>query len=340
MLKRLQQLVLVCLVIITPAALAAEPSAEPLAFDDNPLTDEITLPDWFKLSFLDLNDSLKEAEKSGKRGVIIYFHLHDCAYCKAQIDVNWGSPDIAAYTRKYFDVIAIDLRGLRTVTDFDGKTTTEKAYAAHVKTDFTPTQFFYNTQGQLVLRLPGFRPPYQYRAALEFVADGHYRHTRLAEYLARAEAALSFGQEELNEHDAFQPPPFNLDRRSKRATQPLLVIFEHPRCHACDLLHAGPLSNDEVNQQLNKLDVVQLNSRADVPVITPDGQKTTSRAWAEQLQLSFAPTLIFFDEQGQEIIRVESVIRLYRLNKILAYVLSKGYKTYPTLQLWQQSQRQ
>ena len=135
------RLLILCLCLVASHAQAAsQPASEPLEFDDRPLIEPLILPDWFKLSFLDLKDSLADAKQAGKRGVIVYFHRHDCAYCKAQIDVNWGSQDITDYTRKYFDVIAIDVLGARTVTDFNGKTYTEKAYATHMKSDFTPKQ--------------------------------------------------------------------------------------------------------------------------------------------------------------------------------------------------------
>ena len=340
MLARFQLLIVGCLFALSSSAYSVtDTSADPLVFADEPLAEATVLPDWFKLSFLDLKDSLKEAKQTGKRGLLIYFHRQDCAYCNAQLEVNWGSKDIVNYTRKHFDVIAIDVRGARTVTDFDGTTATEKSYAARMQTNFTPSFLFYDTSGKLALRLPGFRPPYQFRAALEYVADQHYLRTSFADYLAGAEAALSFGQEELNENDAFIPAPYNFDRSRIASKRPLLVFFEHTRCHACDLLHAGPMSNAVVTKQLADLDVAQLDIYADIPVITPDGKKTTSRAWARQLELNFAPTLIFFDEHGKEIIRVESIVRLYRLNKVLTYIRDQGYKKYPTLQLWQQSQK-
>ncbi len=274
--------------------------------------------------------------ESGKRGLIIYFGRKDCAYCKALLEINWGSKDILEYTQKYFDVIAIDVRGQRTVTDFDGKTYTEKAFATRMKTNFTPSLLFYEKKSQLALRLPGYRPPYQFRAALEYVADAHYNKESYSEYLARAEEALSFGQEELNENDAFSSPPYNLDRSKKSAKNPLVVFFEHKKCHACDVLHGGPLSQQAIGIKLRNMDAVQLDTKSNTPVITPAGKKTTAKKWARQLQLSFAPTLIFFDEQGKEIFRVESVIRLYRLNNVLSYVLNKGYKKYPTFQIWRE----
>lgn len=321
-------------IALASPALQANTSKSPLAFDDYPLAEELDLPNWFRLSFLDLQESLDEAIQDGKRGLIIYFGRKDCAYCKALLEDNWGSPDIRDYTLEHFHVIAIDVRGQRTVTDFDGKTYTEKEFSARMRTDFTPSLLFYEAKGRLALRLPGFRPKYQFRAALEYVADAHYTKEPYRKYLARAEEALSFGHEELNEHDSFRQPPHNLDRSKKPAAAPLAVFFEHPRCHACDVLHGGPMSDPEVSTNLHNIDVVQIDTYSDTEVITPSGKKTTARQWAEDLNLNFAPTIIFFDQQGKEIIRIESVVRFYRLNNVLVYVLGKGYEKYPTFQIW------
>ncbi len=322
-----------------PISLAQQDnSVDSLTFDDAPLREALELPDWFNLSFLDLNDSLQEAIDDGKRGLIIYFGRKDCPYCKYQLEGNWGDPAIVKYTQKYFNVIAIDVRGDRTVTDFNGRTWSEKEYAARRKTNFTPSLLFFNSSGQLALKLPGYRPKYQFRASLEYVADAHYNRESFRQYLARAEAALGFGSEELNELDFSMMPPYNLDRtqplpdNSKR--KPLLVLFEHPRCHACDVLHGDTLNEPEVSEQLRALDIVQLNSYSETPVITPSGQKLTARQWADDMNLTFAPALIFFDANGKEIFRVESVIRLYRLNNVLRYVTGEEYNNFPTFQSW------
>ncbi|MDH5483753.1 MAG: thioredoxin fold domain-containing protein [Gammaproteobacteria bacterium] len=312
-------------------------NANQLQFDDLPLKETLELPPWFNLSFLDLQDSLDEAIAAGKRGLIVYFGRKDCAYCKALLETNWGEKDIIDYTRKNFHVIAIDVIGQRTVTDFDKRTYTEKEFATRLKMNFTPSLLFFDTQGRLALRLSGYRPIYQFRAILEYVADTHYRNIKLKDYLARAEPALSFGQDEMNENDVFLAPPHNLDRSQIQADKPLVVFFEHPKCHACDVLHGGPLSNPEINAQLYNMDAIQLDTTADTPVITPDGIKTTSHQWANKLGLTFAPSMLFFDRYGKEIIRIESVIQFHRLNNVLLYVLGEGYKQYPTFQLWREN---
>ena len=306
-----------------------------LDFDDASLQHHLILPDWFKLSFLDLQDSIDEA-KSNNHGLIIYFERKNCAYCKAQLTINWGMADIVDYTKQHFDVIAIDVRGQRTVTDFNGDTYSEDEYAAKMKTNFTPSFLFFDKQGQPALQLYGYRPPYQFRAALEYVSDGHYKKENFRQYLARAEEAMSFGQDELNDNDVFELKQSitDLNRQQQPANKPLAVFFEHPKCHACDVLHAGPMNESEIIDRLMKMRVIQIDTTSSANVITPLGIKTTNKSWAEKLQLSFAPSIIFFDNNGKEIIRIESVVKFNRLKNILEYVLDEGYKSYPTFQLW------
>lgn len=309
-------------------------------FDDQPLSDDLIMPEWFKVSFLDLQEDLSEAAAHGKQGLIIYFGQKRCAYCKAHLENNWGQKDILAYTQKHFDVIHINIRGQKEVIDMDGNSYTEKELAIKYETNFTPSLVFFNNEGDMVLRLRGYRPPYQFRAALEYVADAHYRQEPFSDYMARAEVAFSFGKDTLNTHGAFLPPPYALDRSHFPAARPLLVAFERRNCHACDVLHAEPLSDPRINQLLQQFDVVQLDMRSTTPVLTPSGQKITARQWAEQLQLDYAPTLIIFDEKGREIIRIDSVVWFYRLQNVLNYVISKGYQQFPTFQAWRQHHQQ
>ncbi len=42
-------------------------------FDDFPLEEPIEHPDWFKQSFLDLQEDLANAIAHGKKGIIVYF---------------------------------------------------------------------------------------------------------------------------------------------------------------------------------------------------------------------------------------------------------------------------
>ena len=318
---------------------AEESAAEFIEFDDKPLDQELVLPDWFKLSFLELKTDLADAQEAGKWGILLYFGRKDCPYCKVHLEKNWADRGIIAYTRKHFDVIALDVRGDRPVVDYKGIAyKSEKDYSAKLRTNFTPSFLFVDVHGEKTLRLTGYHPPYQFRAILEYVADKHYLYESLRSYIARGETIAGLEESELNDHEVFNPPPFNLNR-TKAANKPLAVFFEQPTCHACNVLHAGPLRNKDIVSRLKQMEVVQLDRYSNTPVTTPDGKKLTAKQWADQLGLYYSPTILFFDESGKEILRIDSIIRFYRLNGVLEYILTKSYLEFETFQLWRHKNR-
>lgn len=303
-------------------------------FDDRPVIPEIVYPDWFKKSFFELPDDIAEAVEAGKKGIIVYFGQKHCAYCQALIDKDFGQKDIEAYTRKNFDVIAINIWGSNEVITPDGQTMTEREYALRENANFTPTLIYYDDQGNKALMLRGYYPPYKFRAAMEFVERGYYKEESFRQYMLRANPPPKFEISDMNEEDFFMSPPYILDRSRFKAQDPLLVFFEQQDCHACDVLHSEPLSYVETKNLLKHFDIVQLDMNSDTPVITPDGQRITAKQWADQLNLFYAPTLMAFDESGHEIMRIDSVAHVYRLQSVLKYIVSKHYITTPNFMTW------
>lgn len=338
--RLLSQILLPVLLLLGSGVHAADSQqGDELAFDDAQLENSARYPSWFRLSFLNIGEDIEDALKDDKRGLIVYFGQEYCPYCKALLEKDFGNKDIARYTRKYFDVVAIDIHGQKTVTDLKGREISERQYADQEKVNFTPTLIFYDGDHKEALRLQGYYPPYKFRAALEYVADGYYKGESFRDYLQRADPPLAFDLAGLNHEDFFMQPPYALDRSRFPAERPLVVFFEQGNCHACDVLHTAPLENEEIRRRLRRLDTVQLDTSADTPVVTPSGKRTTSKGWAEELGLFYAPTLIFYDEHGKEIIRVDSVVGFYRLRRVLDYVLSGAYKDGSTLQQYNRSQR-
>ncbi len=334
---------LVALSLLLPIAEAAsdrQSGAFEPEFDDAPRAREVEEPAWFETSFLDLRDDLQVATGAHrKRGLVVYFHQEDCAYCQALIETNFGSEDISRYTQRYFDVVSIDIWGSREVVDPGGVVLTERDYAVREQTNFTPSLIFYDADGNQALRLRGYYPPYRFRAALEYVADGHYRQESFPDYLARADPAPKFELGDLNEQDFFSAPPFVLDRSRQPAETPLVVFFERRDCHACDILHTRAVDDPQTLALLDQFEAVQLDVESETPVITPTGGRTSAADWAAELGLFYAPTLVFFDERGDEIMRIDSVVRLYRLRRVLRFVLEKGYLEDATYQLWRRRQQ-
>jgi thioredoxin-related protein len=306
-------------------------------FDDFPLEELIQYPSWFKQSFLDLSEDLAEATAAGKQGIVVYFGQKRCAYCKMLMDVNFALTDIVAYTRQHFDVIPIDIWSPEEMTDPLGNEMSQREYALQLGTNFTPSLVFYGKQGEIALRLRGYYPPYQFRAALEYVAGDHYKREPFAVYMARGDSTRRFEKSDLNEQEFFIPSPHNLDRSRFSAQRPLVVFFEQGDCHACDVLHTQPLQQSAISELFEQFDAVQLDMWSETPVITPDGRPTTAREWAAELGLFYAPSILFFDENGNEIIRVDSVVRFFRLRNVLNFIVSHGYRSYPNFQKWRAS---
>lgn len=310
------------------AVAAGEKTGAPdksLDFDDQPRVREIKHPPWFKQSFLDLRQDLSDAIKHGKKGVILYFAQDNCSYCEAFIKNNLGLSDIATYVQRNFDVIELDIWGERNLTDFDGDQFTEREFSILHNTNFTPSLMFYVEGKKLALFLRGYHDPYRFRAALRYVAENIYKQSSFTDYMSRADELAKFDLGDLNKQSFFIKPPYILARSIVPADRPLLVIFESRDCHACDVMHATTFEDQDILNRLERFEVVQLDMNSQQPVITTLGTRTDAGRWAHRLGIVFAPTLIFFDKNGKEIIRLDSVTKVFRMGRVLDYVLSEGY---------------
>lgn len=335
---------LLCLCLLPfslSSASANNPSSIISEIDDSPKARDLQHPEWFNETFLDLREDLKEAKDAGKKGIIVYFGQTDCAYCQALLEVNFEKEkDIVKYTQEHFNVIAIDIWGSREVIDMDGKPFNETAFAEHHGVNFTPTLFFYSNDKEdkeVTLRLNGFYPPYEFRGALKYIVDGYYKNETLKEYMSRADPPGKFELGDINEQDFFVKPPYAFDRRYFKSDKPLVVFFEKRECHACDILHTDPLNDAQVRKLLKGFEVAQLDMNSDTPTITPEGEKLTAQQWAKKLNVFYSPTLVFFDKAGKEVLRVDSVVRLYRLRGVLDYIASESYLEAPTFQRWREN---
>jgi len=157
------------------------------------LTDEgLYREPWFLDSFMVLPEDLAEAEKQGKRFVVMW-ELKGCPYCKETHFTNLARPDIADYIKSNFVVQQLNIIGLKTVTDFDGEELTEKAMAKKYNVQFTPTfQFFGEDAGKLktlspqareVARAPGYLRPDDFLALFRFVREKAYETKSFRDFL-------------------------------------------------------------------------------------------------------------------------------------------------------------
>lgn len=290
---------------------------------------ETEYPSWFKDSFLDLKDDLTEATKNGKRLMLI-FTQNGCPYCNALVERNLSQKDIEELVRSKFDVMALNMWGDRHVTSLDGKSINEKTFAEENKVQFTPTILFFDEQGQVILRLNGYLPPEKFKQAVTYIADKMEKKVAYQDYLASRQIIMKSGQ--LPKEDFYLPPTANLSRKPGGNARPLAVYFEQLDCPNCEDLHKKVLIDADTRKLISQFDNVQLDMWSDTPITLPDGSSSTARQWAKQLDIKYAPTIVLFDANGNEVIRSEAFFKIFHTQGIYAYVLSGEYKTQPSFQ--------
>ena len=289
-------------------------------------------PDWFKESFLIFEEDVQEATAAGKR-VMIYVYQDGCPYCNAFVHHNLAQREIESQLREHFDVIALNMWGDREIESITGQRFTEKTFAKAIGVQYTPTLLFLDESGQVILRLNGYVPPPQFKIALDYVAGRKEQALSYQDYYAKIQPPPVSG--ELRTEPYFMAPPFRLAERTSE--RPLLVLFEQKQCPACERFHDTVLADPVSQDLLQRFDVVQLDMWADTPLQTPSGEDTTARQWARELTIAYAPSMVFFDSTGQEVMRTDALFKNFHTQSVLDYVQSGAYRTEPEFQRYLQA---
>ncbi|MBI3042886.1 MAG: thioredoxin fold domain-containing protein [Betaproteobacteria bacterium] len=297
-------------------------------------THAIDIPPWFRETFLDFREDVREAAKAGRR-LMVYFGQDGCPYCRELMRVNFSQKDIVEKTRRHFHAVAVNIWGDREVTWTDGATMSEKAFAARLKVQFTPTLLFFDEKGAIALRLNGYYPPHRFHAALDYVAGKQERKISFADYLARHAREPASGR--LHDQPFFAKPPLDLDRSRRPAARPLAVLFEQQQCAACDELHQKGFAEPAVRALIGKFDVARLELFGPERLVTPQGKATTAVRWGRELKVAYTPTVVFFDAGGREVFRIEAYLKPFHLASSLDYVASGAYRDQPSFQRYIQA---
>jgi thioredoxin-related protein len=311
-------------------------------FNEDAVPVNIVNPDWFKHSFLDLRGDLADAKKAGKLGIVLFLSAPQCSYCRAFLDFTFGDPGIRRDLTKHFDVIGLEVISDNEITDTNGKAWTMKQFVVEEKAYVTPTLIFLRHDGRRMLRIVGYYPPEKFRGVLTYLLDGHYEREPLGAFLAKREAAARTATGPmLRDAELFSPPPHVLDRRAAPAPRPLLVLLERPDCASCEQFHRKVLQEPSIRALIRKYDAIQLDMTDTRSwVVLPTGERLSPKQWAERLDAAYAPALVFFDERGKEVYRLDSELLRERTEGSLQLVLEKGYLDEPQLQRWRKQKRQ
>jgi thioredoxin-related protein len=107
----------------------------------------------------------------------------------------------------------------------------------------------------------------------------------------------------------------------------LLVMFHQDSCPYCNALVERNLSQRHIEEKVRKhFDVVAVNMWGDRELLTLDGKSYTEKSFAQALRVQFTPTLIFFDEGGNVVLRLNGYLPPQRFETALDYVALKKEK--------------
>lgn len=284
------------------------------------------LPEWvIKVpleSPLDLRLAVKTAQDNLKQ-VMLYFYEEQCADCDRFIRNNFTQRALLEKTNSSYQLIAIKVSGDRQLSDLYGKHMTEEEFSSRNGILFAPSLLLLDEEGDVVVKLNGYTAPHRFRLALGYgTGQGRSPGSRFRDYFKRI--APIAANKEMNRENYFLKPPYHLSRHQQPAIRPLLILFEQKNCMTCDEFHQSVLQHKETLKLLDAYDVVQLDMMSDTPLVTPAGKQTTASDWAKSLGLKFAPTLLLFDDVGEEVLRNDEELSLFLLQSMLAYGLEQA----------------
>lgn len=303
---------------------------------DEAVFEDVTYPEWFKKSFFDLDDDLEEALNNGKKGLLVYVGLKRCSYCKAFMDNTLSQTDIEARVRKNFDAVGMDIFSNNEMRDPKGKKNIVRDFVTEEKAIYSPTMIFYGPKGEKVLKIVGYYPPEKFRKVLDFLEGEHYRKETLYSFMTRHKNKKSIAAAKIKQEPAlFSNKTFKLNHTKNKSARPIMVLFERPDCEACDRFHHRVLQNKPIRRLIQRFEAIQLDATdSKTSVVTPDGNQLSPEKWFKQLDLQYSPSMVFYDEKGNEIMRLDSETKPWRMEGTLQLILAGDYKNDTQVQRW------
>lgn len=107
----------------------------------------------------------------------------------------------------------------------------------------------------------------------------------------------------------------------------LLLYFHQDGCPYCAKLLQDNFADRKIaGTTQNHFDVIALNIWGDRSVTNLDGRELTEKQFASELRVQFTPSLVFLDEQGKVVLRINGYFPPHKFMAALNYVAGKHDK--------------
>ncbi|MFA5082893.1 MAG: thioredoxin fold domain-containing protein, partial [Hydrogenophilaceae bacterium] len=117
---------------------------------------------------------------------------------------------------------------------------------------------------------------------------------------------------------------------ARQAGRRVVLLFSQDNCPYCNALVERNLAQREIEATLKAhFEVIALNLWGDREVTGLDGKIYTEKAFGVANKVQFTPTLVFLDEQGQVVLRLNGYVPPARFKAALDWVADRGEARQP-----------
>jgi thioredoxin-related protein len=133
--------------------------------------------------------------------------------------------------------------------------------------------------------------------------------------------------------DWFNNNPFlelnqNLIDARASGKQGLMVLYTTEGCSYCALFIEKSLGDPEIQAIVRKhFETVGLEIFDDANLVGPRGEETTVKEFAKSEGVMFSPTILFYDTNGNRVLRITGYQAKKRFTTSLSYVTGKHYRS-------------
>lgn len=104
----------------------------------------------------------------------------------------------------------------------------------------------------------------------------------------------------------------------------VMLFFHQNGCPYCNLMVERNLSQHAIEQQMRQqLDVIEVNMWGDRAVVDLSGEEQSEKTFSAALRVQFTPTLLFLNEQGEVILRLNGYTPPATFQQALNYIGEK-----------------
>ncbi len=139
---------------------------------------------FFDSTFGDFSEELVTAKEQGKKGIMIFFEMDECPFCHWMKTHVLNQPNVQNYFKENFLIFAVDIEGDVEMTNFQGKSMTQKDFAfKENRVRATPVLAFFDLEGKRVMRFTGRTSSADEFLLLgKFVVDKEYEKQKFSKY--------------------------------------------------------------------------------------------------------------------------------------------------------------